>query len=97
MPDRRSVLLLLATIAVFGAAVELSFRLLEPRLGVDRERLQALREHVLLNYQLARVYNFVDSPFSLPANNYDLDNEYSYSLNDVPHRLNVSATFELPM
>jgi lysophospholipase L1-like esterase len=46
MPDRRSVLLLLATIAVFGAAVELSFRLLEPRLGVDRERLQALREHV---------------------------------------------------
>jgi lysophospholipase L1-like esterase len=46
MPDRRSVLLLVATTAVFGAAVELSFRLLEPRLGVDRARLEALRQHV---------------------------------------------------
>ena len=28
--------------------------------------------------------------------NYDLDAEYGYSLLDVPHRLNVNATFELP-
>ena len=46
MPDRRSVLLLLATAAALAAALEASFRLLETRLGVDRARLQALRDHV---------------------------------------------------
>jgi lysophospholipase L1-like esterase len=46
MPDRRSLLLLLGTTAACAAALELSFRLLEPRLGVDRGRLRALRDHV---------------------------------------------------
>jgi len=46
MPDRRGVLLLLATTALFAAALEISFRLLEPRLGVDRARLAALRAYV---------------------------------------------------
>ena len=41
--------------------------------------------------------NFYASRVGLAENNYDLDNEYSYSLNDLPHRLNVSATFELPI
>ena len=46
MPDRRTLILLLGTTALFGLGLELSFRLLEPRLGVDRQRLQALRDHV---------------------------------------------------
>jgi lysophospholipase L1-like esterase len=46
MPDRRSLVLLLGTTAIFAAALELSFRLLEPRLGIDRQRIQALRDHV---------------------------------------------------
>ena len=40
--------------------------------------------------------NFYASRIGSALNNYDLDSEYGYSLNDVPHRLNVSATFELP-
>ena len=40
--------------------------------------------------------NFYASRLGNAENNYDLGNEYSYSLNDVPHRLNLSATMELP-
>lgn len=53
MPDRRSLVLLLATILLFGAALEGAFRLLEPRLGVDRERLQAFRDYVASNGAVA--------------------------------------------
>ena len=31
-----------------------------------------------------------------PQNAYDLDAEYSHSVLDTPHRLNISATYELP-
>ena len=48
------------------------------------------------NYQLARVYNFVDSPFSLPANNYDLAAEWGPSARDTRHRLFSFLTFPLP-
>ena len=48
------------------------------------------------NYQLARVYNFVDSPFSLPANNYDLAAEWGPSARDTRHRLFSFLSFPLP-
>ena len=48
------------------------------------------------NYQLARVYNFVDSPFSLPANNYDLAAEWGPSSRDTRHRLFSFLSFPLP-
>jgi hypothetical protein len=48
------------------------------------------------NYQLARVYNFVDSAYSLPANNYDLAAEWGPSSRDVRHRLFSFLSFPLP-
>ena len=48
------------------------------------------------NYQLARVYNFVDSPYSLPANNYDLAAEWGPSSRDVRHRFFSFLAFPLP-
>ena len=48
------------------------------------------------NYQLARVYNFVDSPFSLPANNYDLGAEWGPSARDIRHRVFSFLAFPLP-
>jgi carboxypeptidase family protein len=49
------------------------------------------------NYQLARAYNFTDSPYSLPANNYDLAAEWGPSSRDVRHRLFSFLAFPLPM
>jgi hypothetical protein len=40
--------------------------------------------------------NFYGNRLGSAENNYDLANEYGYSLNDVPHRLNVGGTVELP-
>ncbi len=40
--------------------------------------------------------NFYSARNGSALNNYDLAAEYGYSLNDVPHRFNISATFELP-
>ena len=48
------------------------------------------------NYQLARVENFTDSPFALPADNYDLDAEWGPSSRDVRHRLFGFFGFPLP-
>jgi hypothetical protein len=48
------------------------------------------------NYQLARVYTFVDSPFSLPANNYDLAAEWGPASRDVRHRVFSFLSFPLP-
>jgi hypothetical protein len=49
------------------------------------------------NYQLARVYNFADSAFSLPANNYDLAAEWGPSSRDVRHRVFSFFSFPLPV
>ena len=40
--------------------------------------------------------NFFAGSSSTPLNNYDLDREYTTSLLDTPHRLNLSLTYELP-
>ena len=41
--------------------------------------------------------NFFANNVSVPLNHYDLDAEYSRSLSDAPHRLNLTGTFELPV
>ena len=48
------------------------------------------------NYQFGRVKNFTDNPFSLPANNYDLDAEWGPSMRDVRHRFFAMVNFGLP-
>jgi lysophospholipase L1-like esterase len=72
-PDGRSVLLLLATTAVLGVALEVSFRLLEPRLGVDRARLHALRDHVASGGAVAlhepRPHVLYARPYGVPGVN----------------------------
>ena len=40
--------------------------------------------------------NFYAARLGSALDNYNLDSEYGPSLSDVPHRLNVNATFELP-
>lgn len=40
--------------------------------------------------------NFYAARLGQALDNYNLDGEYGASLSDVPHRLNVNATFELP-
>jgi hypothetical protein len=49
-----------------------------------------------MNYTLSRVRNFADNPFSLPANNYDLDAEWGPSAQDVRHRVFGMVNFGLP-
>ena len=41
--------------------------------------------------------NFFANNVPVPLNHYDLDAEYSRSLSDAPHRLNLTGTFELPV
>jgi hypothetical protein len=48
------------------------------------------------NYQFGRVKNFTDNPFSLPADNYDLDAEWGPSSRDVRHRFFAMVNFGLP-
>jgi hypothetical protein len=48
------------------------------------------------NYQLARARNFTDNPFSLPADNYDLDAEWGPSSRDARHRFFGMVNFGLP-
>jgi hypothetical protein len=48
------------------------------------------------NYQLARVYTFADSAFSLPADNYDLAAEWGPSSRDIRHRIFSFLAFPLP-
>jgi hypothetical protein len=48
------------------------------------------------NYQLARVYTFADSAFSLPADNYDLAAEWGPSSRDIRHRMFSFLAFPLP-
>jgi hypothetical protein len=48
------------------------------------------------NYQLGRLENFTDSPFALPADNYDLDAEWGPSTRDVRHRMFGFVGFPLP-
>jgi lysophospholipase L1-like esterase len=95
MPDRRSVLLLLATTAVFGAAVELSFRLLEPRLGVDHARLQALREHVASGGAVAlhqpRPHVLYARPPGLPGVNSLGFNDDEFRLTKTPGALRIAC------
>jgi len=49
-----------------------------------------------VNYTLGRANNFTDSPFALPANNYDLEAEWGPSVQDVRHRLFGMVSFGLP-
>jgi hypothetical protein len=48
------------------------------------------------NYQLSRSRNYTDNPFSLPANNYDLEAEWGPSAQDARHRLFAMVNFGLP-
>ena len=48
------------------------------------------------NYQLGRANNFVDNPFSLPADNYDLAAEWGPSLQDIRHRMFAMVNFGVP-
>jgi Carboxypeptidase regulatory-like domain len=48
------------------------------------------------NYQFGRVKNFTDNPFSLPADNYDLDAEWGPSMRDIRHRFFAMVNFGLP-
>ena len=48
------------------------------------------------NYQLSRNRNFNDSPFSLPADNYNLDAEWGPSSGDARHRFFGMVNFGLP-
>jgi len=93
--DRRSLLLLLGTIVVFGAALELGFRLLEPRLGVDRERLQALREHVASGGRVAlheaRPHVLYARPPGLPGVNSLGFNDDEFHLARTPGVLRVAC------
>ena len=53
------------------------------------------RTNLFLNYTLARAHNDTDGPFSLPANNFDLEAEWGPSPNDVRHR--ASALFNMDL
>ena len=48
------------------------------------------------NYQFGHVKNFTDNPFTLPADNYDLDAEWGPSMRDVRHRFFAMVNFGLP-
>ncbi len=48
------------------------------------------------NYQFGRVKNFTDNPFTLPADNYDLDAEWGPSTRDVRQRFFAMVNFGLP-
>jgi hypothetical protein len=48
------------------------------------------------NYQLSRARNYSDNPFSLPADNYDLEAEWGPSNRDVRHRFFAMVNFGLP-
>jgi lysophospholipase L1-like esterase len=94
-PDRRSLALLLSTIAVFGAALELSFRLLEPRLGVDPARLQALRQHVASGGAIAlhepRPHVLYARPPGVPGVNSLGFNDDEFRLAKTPGTLRIAC------
>jgi hypothetical protein len=48
------------------------------------------------NYQLSRALNYTDSPFTLPADNYDLQAEWGPSSRDARHRFFGMINFPLP-
>ena len=48
------------------------------------------------NYQFGHVKNFTDNPFTLPADNYELDAEWGPSTRDVRHRFFAMVNFGLP-
>ena len=48
------------------------------------------------NYQLSRLLNYSDSPFALPADNYDLAAEWGPSSRDARHRFFGMINFPLP-
>ena len=95
MPDRRSLLLLLGTTLAFGAALELAFRLLEPRLGVDRERLQALRDHVasggVVGLHEARPHVLYARPPGVPGVNSLGFNDDEFKLARIPGTLRIAC------
>ena len=94
-PDGRNLLLLLGTIAVFGAALEIGFRLLEPRLGVDRERIQALRDHVqsdgVVGLHQARPHVLYARPPGLPGVNSLGFNDDEFPLGKTPGTLRIAC------
>lgn len=48
------------------------------------------------NYQLGRANNYADNPFSLPADNYNLEAEWGPSLQDIRHRMFAMVNFGVP-
>ena len=95
MPDRRGLLLLMGTTLAFGAALELAFRLLEPRLGVDRERLQALRDHVgsggVVGLHEARPHVLYARPPGVPGVNSLGFNDDEFKVARTPGTLRIAS------
>ena len=95
MPEGRSLLLLVATTVIFGAVVELSFRALEPRLGVDKERLRALRDHVLSGGAIAlhapRPHVLYARPPGLPGVNSLGFNDDEFRVAKTPGTLRIAC------
>ena len=95
MPDRRCLLLLLGTVAVVGAGLELSFRLLEPRLGIDRERLHALRDHVasggIVGLHEPRPHVLYARPPGVPGVNSLGFNDDEFRLDKTPGTLRIAC------
>ena len=95
MPDRRSLLLLMATVLVLAAVVELSFRLLEPRLGVNPARLQALRAHVASGGAVAlhepRPHVLYARPYGVPGVNSLGFNDDEFRVAKTPGTLRIAC------
>lgn len=49
-----------------------------------------------LSYTLAKIENFVDNFLDIPANPFDLDDEWGPSINDIRHSFNLFIAYILP-
>jgi len=94
-PDPRSLLLLAVTVVLVGGAAELGFRVLEPRLGVDRQRLRDLREHVATGGAVAahapRPHVLYVRPTRLPGVNSLGFNDDEFVVEKTPGRLRIAC------
>jgi hypothetical protein len=62
--------------------------------GVRNQLSQAFS--VFANYSYSRVFNDSDSPFSFPANSYDMSGEYGRAPFDIRHRVFLGGNFGVP-
>ena len=94
-PDGRNLLLLAVTVVLLGGGLELAFRLLEPRLGVDRQRLRDLRAHVASGGAIAahepRPHVLYVRPTRLPGVNSQGFNDDEFVVARTPGRLRIAC------